>query len=120
MSRDYRTLRVFKEADELVLELYRATAGMPVAERFGLQAQMRRAGVSVPCNIVEGSARPSTHDYCRFLQIARGSAREVEYLIGLADRLEFVKSTDAGALATRYSGVQAAIWRMIESLQETS
>src|SRR5262245_61116645 len=113
MTRDYRRLRVFNEADDLVLAVYRATATMPVAERFGLQSQLRRAAVSVPGNIVEGTSRPTDPEYCRFLYIARGSAREVAYLLRLAARLEFVDADHAERLSGRYLGLQIALWQMI-------
>jgi four helix bundle protein len=97
MARDHRKLDAFKLADELVVLTYRHTVDFPTAERYGLQAQLRRAVVSIPTNIVEGCAREPEGDYLRFLDIAFASTRELNYLIDLARRLGFV---DAGA-ATR-------------------
>jgi four helix bundle protein len=117
MTRDHRRLRVFQEANALVIEIYRVTANMPVEERFGLQSQLRRAAVSVPCNIAEGTARPGQADYCRFVHVARGSAREAECLIELAAKLEFVDSQKAADLAHRYVGLQVALWKLVEGLE---
>ena len=116
MSRDHRKLLVFQESDRLVLDVYRATTTMPEQERFGLQAQIRRAAVSVACNIVEGAARLTTAEYRRFLSIAYGSAREVEYLLSVSSRLQFVVSAESDPLCKRYSGVQAALWKIMQAM----
>src|SRR5687768_7519968 len=120
MIRNHRKLRAFQESDALVVEVYRLTAGMPAEERFGLQAQIRRAAVSVPCNIVEGCARPTMPDYCRYLYVSRSSSCEVEYLLGLSARLGFLNARTAEPLAEKYRGVQAGLYRLIGSLESAS
>jgi four helix bundle protein len=87
MSRNHEKLSVFHKADQLAVLVYRLTARFPEDERFGLRAQIRRAAVSTPTNIVEGCSRRSERDYIRFLDIALGSANEVAYLLHLSERL---------------------------------
>jgi four helix bundle protein len=88
--RDHRKLRAFELAGQLALEIYRATEIFPKQEVFGLTSQLRRAAVSIASNIVEGCARASEADYLRFLDMAYGSAREVEYQLSLAFRLGYL------------------------------
>ena len=91
MSRDHRQLRVFHLADQLAVEVYRATKQFPNEERYGLQSQIRRAAVSTAANLVEGCARSTTKDYLHFVTIALGSASEARYLADLATRLGLLK-----------------------------
>ena len=85
--RDHKKLRAFELADQLAMMTYKQTAKLPKDELFGLVSQMRRAAVSVASNIVEGCSRSSTIEYIRFLEVAYGSARELEYQISVAERL---------------------------------
>jgi four helix bundle protein len=118
MSRDPSRLQAFALADDLVLDAYRATRFFPAAERFGLQSQIRRAAVSVPTNLVEGSARQSRREYLHFVGIAIGSASEVRYLMGLAVRLGFVDGGDGERLKAGYSRVVKALQALVTSLSQ--
>src|SRR5262245_47501248 len=86
----FTELRVWQRAHALVLEIYRISAGFPPHERFGVTSQLRRAAISVPTNIAEGSRRQGQQEYSRFLNIAQGSAAETEYLLILSRDLGYV------------------------------
>ena len=92
--RDHHNLRAFILADEVVLMIYKITRNFPKEEVYGLTSQMRRAGVSVVSNIVEGCARESQTEYCRFLEMGYGSLKELHYQFGLAARLGYLHELD--------------------------
>ena len=97
--RDHKKLQAFQLADEVVFDVYKVTATFPKQELFGLVSQMRRAAVSVACNIVEGCARHTESEYVRFLDMAYGSAKELDYETSLANRLGFLTDKDYRRLA---------------------
>ncbi|MBN2273761.1 MAG: four helix bundle protein [Bacteroidales bacterium] len=87
--RDHTKLRAFELADDLAVLIYKITMKFPKEELYGLTSQMRRAAVSVPSNIVEGCARSSQAEYGRFLEMAFGSLRELNYQFSLSVRLGY-------------------------------
>ena len=89
-------------SDDLALIVYRATASFPKSETYGLISQMRRAAVSVPANITEGSARNSRKDYLRFLSIAKASLEELGYYIHLGRRLQYLNAKQHEILENKY------------------
>jgi four helix bundle protein len=88
--KDFRNLQVWEKSHMLTLSIYDATRPFPREELFGLSSQIRRAAASIPTNIAEGCGRSSDPDFARFLQIAFGSACEVEYHLILARDLRYV------------------------------
>jgi four helix bundle protein len=94
MARNHTKLKVFHTAHQLALEVYSLTESLPPDERFGVRAQLRRAAVSVPTNIVEGCVRSSVRDYGRFLDMALGSAAEVRYLLELSGDLRLLQGPE--------------------------
>lgn len=87
---DFKDLDVWCKAVDVVTEIYRVSAEFPQSEKFGLTNQIRRASVSIPSNIAEGSARHHSKDFIHCLRIADGSAAEVETQLIIASKLGFI------------------------------
>jgi four helix bundle protein len=89
----YQELRVWNEAHTFLLAVYRLTAALPAEERYGLASQLRRAALSVPTNIVEGSTRIGRPDFVRFLNLSEASLAEAQYLLVVCRDLGYVAAT---------------------------
>lgn len=94
MARKHHDLIVWREAMELVTEIYSITAGFPKSENYGLTSQMRRAAVSIPSNIAEGAARAGSKEFLHFLSISRGSLSELETQILIAKNIGYLNKAD--------------------------
>ena len=91
---DFRKLKVWEKSHLLALSVYRCTTSFPKEELFGLTSQLRRSAVSIPSNIAEGSCRSGDTEFSRFLQIAMGSASELDYQLLLAHDLKYINDQD--------------------------
>lgn len=116
--RNYKNLKAFELSDELVLMIYRETSRFPREEVFGLTNQLRRAAISTVSNIVEGASRHSEVDFLRFLDIAYGSACEVEYQASLAFRLGYIKEPGYQVLQEKCSETARVLNGLICSLRK--
>jgi four helix bundle protein len=88
--KSFRELLVWQKAHELTLNVYAMSHGFPREELYGLTSQIRRASVSVAANIAEGCGRPGDGELRRFLEMAMGSASELEYHLLLARDLQML------------------------------
>lgn len=86
--KDFRDLQVWRKAHMLALYSYRETNRFPKQEMFGMMSQIRRAAVSIAANIAEGCGKRGNGEFQRFLNVATGSASELEYHFLLAHDLE--------------------------------
>jgi len=112
---DFRQLKVWQKAHEITLDVYRITQTFPKAETYGLVSQMRRAAISIGCNIAEGRGRDGDAEFGRFVQIALGSAAELEYQLLVAKDLGYVSEAECHSLEQRL----AEVGRMLVSLRGT-
>jgi four helix bundle protein len=112
----FTDLIVWQRSHALVLHVYRLTKSFPPDERYGLTSQLRRAVLSVPTNIAEGSKRQTNPEYARFLNIAEGSLAETEYLLMVSRDLGYLPVaitkpvfTEAAEIAKMLHGLRSKV-----------
>ena len=116
--RDYRKLKVFQKADQLAVEVYTATETFQEGDGSELAAQMRRAALAVPANIVVGSARERLADYGRSLNLSLDSLEELSYYLRFAFKMGLLPKGKAGELASNRKELARGLVGLIRSLKK--
>ena len=115
--RDYRELRVWQRAMDLVVLSYQLGAKLPRTEVYGLRSQLQKAAISVPANIAEGNGRIHLGEYVRFLLVANGSLMELGTHVSIAGRLGFLAPPEETEFLIRVAEVGKMLGRLIGSLR---
>lgn len=117
VGRNYRNLIVWQKSIVFVLEVYKLTEQFPKSELYGLTSQMRRAAVSIPSNIAEGSKRGTERDFCYFLTNAFGSGAELETQIEIAKQLSFGQKLNYSSVELLLNEVMKMLNKLISGFK---
>lgn len=112
----YKDLKVWSLSYELVLVIYKVTNKFPKDEIYGLTSQIRRASISIPSNIAEGSKRGGKKDFCNFLRIAQGSGAELETQVLLVKDLGYITEKEYTELICLLDSVMKILTVFIKKL----
>lgn len=118
--RDFKKLNVWEKAHQLTLNIYESTDEFPDNERYGLVSQMRRSATSIPSNIAEGCGRNSQAQFARFLNIAFGSASELEYQVYLSKDLGFLEDNKSKELNENVVEIKRMLSSLLQKVQTDS
>ncbi len=113
---DFRNLEVWNKAHTLTLDVYRVTEHFPRTEVFGLSIQLRRGAASIATNLAEACGR-AQGEFGRFVQIAFGSACEVEYQLLLSRDLELIPADRYESLAASVLEIKRMLNGLLKRLQ---
>ena len=117
MARLYKNIDVYNLSYQFVLDLYRITAEFPKSEENNITSQIRRASVSIPLNIAEGSAKASNKEFTYFLNVAYASAKEVEVLLELCYDLKYLGDDAFSYLSHRLDEINAKLFLFIRNIE---
>lgn len=115
---DYRQLKVWQQAIQVVKHLYQVTSTFPESERYGLCSQMQRSAVSIPSNIAEGHYRNSTKEELQFLGIARGSVAELQTQIIISHEIGFIEETKMIEMTNELTGIDRMIVAYMKKISQ--
>jgi len=114
---NYKDLKVWSKAHQSALSIYQLTNNFPKEEQYNLTSQIRRAALSIPTNIAEGSGKFTNSDFAKFLQIALGSTHEVEYLLLFSNELKFIDQKDYETISSEIGEVKAMLITLIKKIR---
>ena len=117
--RSFRDLRVWQLSMNLAQNIYNVVKQFPIDERFGLSLQLRKACVSIPSNIAEGSSYGTNRRYIHHLRIACGSEGELQTQLELSERLKFASPSDVRRALNDASEVGRMLNGLIRSLDQS-
>ena len=116
-ARNFREYPVWQEAVNFSAAIYKHTSDRPWFERKGICDQLQRAVVSIPSNIAEGSSRPSDTEFAHFLDIALGSAYEVETQLLISHKIGYLNNEHYKALNSMVISIESQLGRLIRTLR---
>ena len=108
--RNFREYDIWTDGMELVEQVYVFVDRFPNTEKFGLSSQITRSAVSIPSNIAEGASRNSEKDFARFLEIALGSAFELETQLLIAGKRNYISELDLDKCVKNLTSLQKRIY----------
>jgi len=117
-ARNFREYPVWKDAVEFSTKVYRITSGLPYFEKKGLCDQLQRAVVSISSNVAEGSARPTNSEFARFLDIALGSAYEVETQLLISKNVGYISEEVYTELLFGIQSIERQLTAFIKSIRK--
>ena len=120
MLKNFKELKVWQKSYKLCLKVYKITKKFPKTEIYSFTSQMRRAALSIPCNIAEGYGRKTTPDYLRFLYMSYGSICELETQILLAGDLGYLEKENFSVLHSAIGEVERMLKALIKSIERKS
>ena len=120
MARNYKKMEVYHLAYNFVLQLYKITNQFPNSEEHNIKSQIRRAAVSIPLNIAEGSAKSGLREFKHYLNTSYASAKEVEVLLQLSRDLNFFSNEDFCLLGKMLDEVNAKLYLFLRNLESRS
>lgn len=116
--RDFKKYTIWQEGIDLVKKIYRFSESLPNNEKFGLTSQIRRAAVSIPSNIAEGCSRNSDIEFKRYLEIALGSAFELETQLIIIKSLIVDHDDNVKDLIDQLNNLQKSMNRLIQKIKQ--
>ena len=118
--KDFRDIKVWNKAHNLTIKIYKVTESFPREEVFGLISQIRRSAVSIPTNIAEGCGRNTDTELARFMEIASGSASELDYLLMLVRDLDLIDEAQYTEISADVTEIRKMLTTFIKTVRNTS